>query len=157
MVKNLTNKINTEFPYNFLNLYETKLKDLKTKNSYSYDQENLLLKSKVPFNLVGIAIPKILKGLKENIKLSLKCQQGLFGIYNNEEEIAFKECKIKSNLTVIEFDKPFEIRESTEYSMLISGISGLTYIDNEEKYNLYNKISIKSDNKESILACLIIQ
>ena len=40
MVKNLNYKINEELPYNFLNLYEAKLKDLKTKNDYSYEQEN---------------------------------------------------------------------------------------------------------------------
>ena len=40
---------------------------------------------------------------------------------------------------------------------MITGINGLTYLDNEEKYNLYSKISIKSDNKERILACFIIQ
>ena len=74
-----------------------------------------------------------------------------------KEEIFFKESKIKNNLTVIELNKPIEINKSQQYSIIISGINGITYIDNEEKYNLYNKISIKSDNKESVLACLIIQ
>ena len=41
--------------------------------------------------------------------------------------------------------------------MTISGIKGLTYIDNKEKYNIYKKISIQSENKENILACLIIE
>ena len=158
MVKNLNHKINEELPHSFLNLYETKLKDLKTKNSYSYDQEKFILKSEIPFTLVGIAIPKVSKELNDNIKFSIESFGGLFGSIDNKiEKVYIKESKIKNNLTIIKFEKPLEIKSSIEYQMSISGINGLTYIDNEEKYNLYSKISIKSDNKESILACLIIQ
>ena len=158
IVKNLNNKINEELPYNFLNLYETKLKDLKTKTSYSYDQEKFILKSEIPFTLVGIAIPKVSKELKDNIKVSLESPQNIFNRIDEKiEKVYIKESKIKKDLTIIEFDKPLEIRESREYPLSISGINGLTYIDNKEKINLYNKASIKSENKESILACLIIQ
>ena len=159
MVKNLNNKINEIFSYNFLNLYESKLKDLKTKNSYLYEQERFILKNEVPLTLVGIAIPKISEELKDNIKFYFESPTNLFSkSYEKiEKDVYIKENKIKNNLTIIEFDKPLEIQKSSEYAMSISGIKGLNYIDDDEKYNLYSKVSIKSDNKESILACLIIQ
>ena len=164
MRNNLNNKINNELPYNFINLYKTKMKDLKTKNSYSYENEEFILKSEIPFTLTGFAIPKIPEELKDKNKISFKSNRnqeksgGLFGSpFYDYDQIDIKESKIKNNLAIIKLKDPIKIEKYKEYPMTLSGIKGLTYIDNEEKYNLYKKISIQNENKESILACLIIE
>ena len=165
MVKNLNNKIYEELPYSFLNLYETKLKDLKTKNSYSYDCEKFTLNSEIPFTLRGFAIPKISKELEDNNLITFNCKnnniQSNSLFFNSSlllnNKIYIKESKIKKNLTIIKLENAIDIKKNQEYQMTISGIKGLTYIDNKEKYNIYKKISIQSENKENILACLIIE
>ena len=158
MVNNLIKDQKSTF---YLNLYETKLKNLKFNNLYPYKEENILIESQIPFIMKGIGIPKLSKENKENINIVLtrKKKVGLFS--TNEPEInipaEIKETEENKNLTIGILKESVNIQPNEEYSIKISGLNSCTYIDNEEEYNLNNKILIQSNNDKSILACLILE
>lgn len=141
----------------YLNLYCTKLENLKTELMNSYEKEIIKLKSEIPFTLKGIAIPKINEEFQYNIKLSLNKEN--VDCYGKEEKIdidtTFEEDEV-NNLTLIRFEDDILIENKYKYELIISGIKGCTYINKEEEYNFYNKILIEIENENSILACLII-
>ena len=145
----------------YLNLYCTKLENLKTECTNLYEKEIIKLESEIPFTLKGIAIPKINEEFQNNIKLSLNKEKLVnpFEIKDNIDNIdidtTFEE-DAKNNLTLIRFKKDILIENKYKYELTISGIKGCTYINNEEVYNIHNKILIETENENSILACLII-
>jgi len=157
MIDNL-NKENNKSTI-FLNIYETKLKNLKFKTSYPNQEENIVIKSEIPFILKGIGIPKVSKEIKDNIKISLSIQSLSFFSSGPEKiiPIELKESEEINNLSVGILENPVNIETNKNYKIKFSGINLCTYIDNEEEYNIHNKILIESDNNESILACLILE
>ena len=157
MIDNL-NKENNKSTI-FLNIYETKLKNLKFKTSYPHKEENIAIKSKIPFILKGIGIPKVSKEIKDNIKISLSIKSLAF-LLNEPEKIIpieLKDSEETNNLSIGILENPVNIETNKNYKIKFSGINLCTYIDNEEEYNIHNKILVESDNDESILACLILE
>ena len=153
----INNLINNDYLDNYLNLYETKLKNLKQKFEYSYDDENITLKSEIPFTLKAMAFPKLSKESQDKIKIKFKdnitseyqCQT------QKEISINFEENE-ENNLTIGRLNSPLKIEKNNNYIINISGIRSCNYIDDEEEFNIHNKILIESDKGYNILACLII-
>lgn len=151
---------------NFLNIYETKIKNLKIKNENENKNENIIIKSKIPFTLYGIGIPKIPSKIKDNIKILFEYEDSYSNfnrnIFNEEKnnyeiEMKIEENEDNKNLSLGKLEKSINIKEDKEYKINISGINGCSYIDQEEDFNPKNKIFIKSNRLGSILTCLIIE
>ena len=159
-ISNILSDIGLEniwFLNNYLNLYNTKLENLKTQLQYPYEKEVFTLRSEIPFNLKGIAIPKF-NYLKDTINFSFKEKRD-FG-YNDLEigiKFSIKDNEEEKDLIPIIFEKSVSIEKDKKYEMIISGIEGCNYINNEELYNSQSKISIESNNDNSVLASLIIE
>ena len=142
---------------NYLNLYESKLKDLKTKASYLYEKETISIKSGKFFILKGIGIPKIPENLKKDINISLSLKMG--SLFNNPFQtvgLTLEESENEKNLAIVRFEKPIDIEPNIDVAITLSGIKGINFIDNAEEYNQHNHISIESNNPQSTLAALII-
>ena len=155
--KMINNLINNDYLDNYLNLYETKLKNLKQKFEYSYDDENITLKSEIPFTLKAMAFPKLSKELQDNIKIKFKDNITSEYQYQTQKEISINfEENEENNLTIGRFNSPLKIEKNNNYIINISGIRSCNYIDDEEEFNIHNKILIESDKGYNILACLII-
>ena len=141
-----------------LNLYKTKLKNIKTKFLNPYENEIITLKSEIPFFLKGISIPKISE-FQDNIEFSFKKKQTSESLFNHSEEnkikVDLKENEEK-NLTSIIFENPIYIEKNFKYEITISGIKGINYIDNEEEFSTHSSLSFESNNENSIIASLII-
>ena len=152
--KMINNLINNDSLDNYLNLYETKLKNLKQKLEYSYDDENITLKSEIPFTLKAMAFPKLSKELQDKIKIKFKDNNIISSGYQ-EISINFEENE-ENNLTIGRLNSPLKIEKNNNYIINISGIRSCNYIDDEEEFNIHNKILIESDKGYNILACLII-
>ena len=152
--KMINNLINNDYLDNYLNLYETKLKNLKQKLEYSYDDENITLKSEIPFTLKAMAFPKLSKELQDKIKIKFKDNNIISSGYQ-EISINFEENE-ENNLTIGRLNSPLKIEKNNNYIINISGIRSCNYIDDEEEFNIHNKILIESDKGYNILACLII-
>ncbi len=154
--KMINNLINNDYLDNYLNLYETKLKNLKQKFEYSYDDENITLKSEIPFTLKAIAFPKLSKELQDKIKIKFK-DNIILSEYQTQKEISINfEENEENNLTIGRLNSPLKIEKNNNYIINISGIRSCNYIDDEEEFNIHNKILIESDKGYNILACLII-
>ena len=140
---------------NYLNLYETEIKDLKKSNSNPYNDEIITIKSEIPFTLKGIGLIKIPKELKNSISIKLneyisQNSQTIKTININLEESE------ENNLTIGRLEHAVIIEKDKEYNINISGIKGCSYIDDTEEFNIYNKIFFESDKGNNILACLIV-
>ena len=151
---NFTKEIELE---NLMNLYESKLQDLKIKYFYPFTNESITISSQKPFILKGFGIPKISKDIENNIEISC----GKINIFSNKNSPSEKknliiEKKDKDNLTLIKFNEPIYI-DSIGYLFTISGIKGISYIDNENEFNSeHSNVDFTSDNEESIIAFLLI-
>ena len=144
---------------NLINIYETKLEDLKIKLSYPSMNEIIEITSAVPFTLKGFGIPKISKEIINNIKISYKQKStGLFN--NNNNNISSRNIEVtieeKDNLSLIKFDDSINI-DSNCSVFTIDGINGISYIDNENEFiTIHSNIHFSSENEESIIACLLV-
>ena len=144
---------------NLINIYESKLEDLKIKLSYPSINEIIEISSRTPFTLKGFGIPKISKEIINNIKISYQQTSGnIFGKNNNNSTPRNIEFTIeeKDDLSLIKFDDSIDI--DSNYSIFtFEGISGISYIDNENEFiTIHNNIDFSSRNQESIIACILV-
>lgn len=133
----------------YLNLFQSELKNLKFENNPK-DTETIKFRSSVNLNLLGLGIPKIKEGKEKDIEVYLFKDNTLL-----EDKLKF-ENNDNLSLGVFESGKK-EIIKDNEYSFVFKYIKDFTCICREEKYNDNSKIMAKSNNPESILACLIIE
>ena len=120
---------------NYLNLYETEIKDLKKSNSNPYNDEIITIKSEIPFTLKGIGLIKIPKELKNSISIKLNEY-----IYKNSQNIKTININLEeseeNDLTIGRLEHAVIIEKDKEYYINISGIKGYSYIDDTEELNI---------------------
>lgn len=147
---NIQNDNHYNYSVIYLNLFQNELKKLKLIENNSKDTETIKFRSSVNLNLLGLGIPKIKEGKEEDIEVNLFKDNNLL-----EDKLKFEN---NDNLSVGIFESgKIEVIKDNEYSIMFKYIKDFTCISREEKHNDNSKITAKSNNPESILACLIIE
>lgn len=147
---NIQNDNHYNYSVIYLNLFQNELKKLKLIENNSKDTETIKFRSSVNLNLLGLGIPKIKEGKEEDIEVYLFKDNSLL-----EDKLKFEN---NDNLSVGIFESgKIEVIKDNEYSIMFKYIKDFTCISREEKHNDNSKITAKSNNPESILACLIIE
>lgn len=147
---NIQNDNHYNYSVIYLNLFQNELKKLKLIENNSKDTETIKFRSSVNLNLLGLGIPKIKEGKEEDIEVNLFKDNSLL-----EDKLKFEN---NDNLSVGIFESgKIEVIKDNEYSIMFKYIKDFTCISREEKHNDNSKITAKSNNPESILACLIIE
>jgi len=147
---NIQNDNHYNYSVIYLNLFQNELKKLKLIENNSKDTETIKFRSSVNLNLLGLGIPKIKEGKEEDIEVYLFKDNSLL-----EDKLKFEN---NDNLSVGIFESgKIEVIKDNEYSIMFKYIKNFTCISREEKHNDNSKITAKSNNPESILACLIIE
>ena len=135
---------------NALNLYKNNLNELKISQKNPNDNEIIKFKSSTSFNLYGVGIPNNLNGEENSIAINFT--------ENNWTRQMLTTFEKKGNLSLGIFkSNKIHIKACEEYTVEFKGIKDLNYISNDEEYNKNSKITINSNNAETILACLLIE
>jgi hypothetical protein len=141
---------NRSVNYNTLNLYKNNLNALKISQNNPNNSETIKIKSLIDFNLYGVGIPKIINDEENFIEIKLYKGNSLLKTINQFED--------KDNLSIGVIESGLiQIKKNEEYTFEFRGINDLNYVSNDEEYNKNSKITISSNNAETILACLIIE
>jgi hypothetical protein len=176
--KLLNNLLDSQLLDNCLNLYKTEIENIKTISAQSifFNNEVIKLKPEIPFILKGLMIPNkskedcqkdiIFSFKKRVINVDEEKSTILFSSKNEEEKINnLEEIKVNVNFekrednsfTIVRFDKSIPLNNNEEFEISISGFSGYTLIDSSEEYNYHNKLLIKTNRNDSILAGILIE
>ena len=143
---------NSMYRCNTLNLYKSILNELKISQYNPNDNEIIKFKSLTDFNLCGVGIPNNLNGEENSIAINVYTGK------NNNRWQMLTTFEQKENLSLGIFkSNKIHIKANEEYTIEFKGIRDLNYISNDEEYNKNSKITINSNNAETILACLLIE